>query len=85
MFIISKFTVKTANADTETTLKATDSDLRLQRLHSSPTTPAQRHHFTVDISVQANLNCSTRPIRFYPNVIVALTVTDWTKHLAVET
>jgi len=34
---------------------------------------------------QRQLNSSTRPIRFYPNVIVALTVTDWTKHLAVET
>src|SRR5437879_10274041 len=29
-----------------------DSDLRLQHLHSSPTTPAQRHHCTVDISAQ---------------------------------
>jgi hypothetical protein len=29
-----------------------DSDLRLQRLHYSPTTRAQRHHCTVDISVQ---------------------------------
>jgi len=26
--------------------------LRLQHLHYSPTTPAQRHHCTVDISVQ---------------------------------
>ena len=26
------------------------------------------------------------PVReFYPNVIVVLTVTDWTKHLAMET
>ena len=29
-----------------------DSDLRLQHLHYSPTTPAQRHHCTVDISAQ---------------------------------
>ncbi len=64
MFIISKFTVKTANADPETTLKATDSDLRL---HPFTTLPLHRHNV---ITALLTFRCSKSELFNSPNSIL---------------